>query len=59
MISWIIFVPALLLSFIWAVMFYKQFQRGLSDTALDDKFTWGLYVQEFFYFSACYCFCFN
>ena len=52
MISWIIFVPALLLSFIWAVMFYTQFQRGLSDTALDDKFTWGLYVQEFFYFSA-------
>ncbi len=50
--SWVILGPALLLSIAWGVMFYKQAQTGLTRTALDDKFTWGLYVQLFFYFSA-------
>ena len=33
-------------------MFLKQLKTGLTTTALDDKFTWGLYVQGFFFFSA-------
>jgi len=52
MISWIILIGALLLSIIWGVMFLRQLRSGLAATALDDKFTWGLYVQGFFYFSA-------
>ena len=33
-------------------MFLRQMKTGLTTTALDDKFTWGLYVQGFFFFSA-------
>jgi molybdopterin-containing oxidoreductase family membrane subunit len=33
-------------------MFLKQFKSGLVHTALEDHFTWGLYVQGFFFFSA-------
>jgi Ni/Fe-hydrogenase subunit HybB-like protein len=50
--SWIIFIIALLLSALWGIMFLKQLKTGLTTTALDDKFTWGLYVQGFFFFSA-------
>ena len=50
--SWIVFIIALLLSALWGVMFLKQLKTGLTTTALDDKFTWGLYVQGFFFFSA-------
>ncbi len=50
--SWIIFILALLLSALWGIMFLKQLKTGLTTTALDDKFTWGLYVQGFFFFSA-------
>ena len=49
---WIVVLPALILSIVWAIMFLRQLKGGLSTTALDDKFTWGLYVQGFFYFSA-------
>ena len=48
----IINVIALLLAIMWGVLFIKQVAGGLTNTALDDKFTWGLYVQGFFYFSA-------
>ncbi len=50
--SWIVFVLALLLSAVWGIMFLRQMKTGLTTTALDDKFTWGLYVQGFFFFSA-------
>jgi len=50
--SWIVFIIALLLSALWGVMFLRQLKTGLTTTALDDKFTWGLYVQGFFFFSA-------
>ena len=49
---WIINIIALLLAIMWGVMFLRQMIGGLTSTALDDKFTWGLYVQGFFYFSA-------
>jgi dimethyl sulfoxide reductase membrane subunit len=52
MISWFIVVIALLLSGLWAGMFLKQLKSGLVHTALEDHFTWGLYVQGFFFFSA-------
>lgn len=52
MVSWLIVLPALLLSALWAVMFVKQMKRGLIHTDLDDHFSWGLYVQGFFFFSA-------
>ena len=50
--SWIVFIIALLLSILWGIMFLRQLKSGLTGTALDDKFTWGLYVQGFFFFSA-------
>jgi len=50
--SWIIFFISLLLSIMWGIMFLRQMKSGLTTTALDDKFTWGLYVQGFFFFSA-------
>jgi len=49
---WTIHLIALLLAVMWGVMFLKQSRAGLTGTALNDKFTWGLYVQAFFYFSA-------
>ena len=52
MISWFILFPALLLSGLWAGVFLKQLRSGLVHTALEDHFTWGLYVQGFFFFSA-------
>jgi len=52
MISWSIVVIALLLSGLWAGMFLKQLKSGLVHTGLEDHFTWGLYVQGFFFFSA-------
>jgi molybdopterin-containing oxidoreductase family membrane subunit len=52
MISWVVVVVALLVSGLWAVMFLRQMTSGLSDTALEDRFAWGLYVQGFFFFSA-------
>ena len=48
----IIFIIALLLSILWGVMFLRQQKEGLIHTDLDDKFTWGLYIQGFFFFSA-------
>lgn len=50
--TWTVNLIALLLSMMWVVMFLKQSQSGLISTALSDKFTWGLYVQAFFFFSA-------
>ncbi|RJR47452.1 MAG: hypothetical protein C4576_09525 [Desulfobacteraceae bacterium] len=52
MVSGFIVYLALLLSALWAVMFMRQLKSGLGQTALDDHFAWGLYVQGFFYFSA-------
>lgn len=52
MISWVIVIVALLVSGLWAVMFLKQLKSGLGQTALEDHFAWGLYVQGFFFFSA-------
>jgi molybdopterin-containing oxidoreductase family membrane subunit len=49
---WIIHLIALMLALIWGVMFLRQMRKGLTSTDLGDKFTWGLYVQGFFYFSA-------
>lgn len=49
---WTVNLIALLLCIIWVVMFLKQSRAGLTSTALNDKFTWGLYVQAFFFFSA-------
>jgi Ni/Fe-hydrogenase subunit HybB-like protein len=49
---WIVNLIALLLALMWGVMFLKQSRAGLTSTALNDKFTWGLYIQAFFYFSA-------
>ncbi|MBU2498832.1 MAG: polysulfide reductase NrfD [Proteobacteria bacterium] len=49
---WIVLIIALLVSMVWGIMFLRQMKTGLTTTALDDKFTWGLYVQGFFYFSA-------
>jgi hypothetical protein len=49
---WTVNLIALLLSMMWVVMFLKQSQAGLRSTALNDKFTWGLYIQAFFFFSA-------
>jgi Ni/Fe-hydrogenase subunit HybB-like protein len=49
---WIVNFVALLLCIMWVVMFFKQSRAGLKSTALNDKFTWGLYVQAFFFFSA-------
>jgi len=48
----IVNIIALLLTIMWGVLFLKQLITGLTSTALDDKFTWGLYVQGFFFFSA-------
>jgi len=48
----IIILIALLLTIMWGLMFLKQLKDGLTSTALNDKFTWGLYVQGFFFFSA-------
>jgi Ni/Fe-hydrogenase subunit HybB-like protein len=50
--SWIILIVALLASILFGVMFLKQARTGLGETDLDDRFTWGLYVQGFFFFSA-------
>jgi Ni/Fe-hydrogenase subunit HybB-like protein len=47
---WTVNLIALLLSIMWVVMFFKQSQAGLISTALNDKFTWGLYVQAFLFF---------
>ncbi|MEW6665341.1 MAG: NrfD/PsrC family molybdoenzyme membrane anchor subunit [Thermodesulfobacteriota bacterium] len=52
MVSWFIVFIALLLSALWAGMFLRQLKSGLTHTALEDHFTWGLYVQGFFFFSA-------
>jgi dimethyl sulfoxide reductase membrane subunit len=52
MVSWLIVLPALLLSALWAVMFVRQMKKGLVHTDLNDHFSWGLYVQGFFFFSA-------
>jgi molybdopterin-containing oxidoreductase family membrane subunit len=52
MVSWFIVLLSLLLSALWAVVFLKQLKRGLTHTALQDHFAWGLYVQGFFFFSA-------
>lgn len=52
MIAWIITLIAFLLSILWGIMFLRQLKIGLTTTALDDKFTWGLYIQGFFFFSA-------
>lgn len=52
MVYWIIMLVAVLLTIMWAIMFLKQLKSGLTRTGLHDKFTWGLYVQGFFYFSA-------
>lgn len=52
MVSWVIVIIALLVSALWAGMFLKQLRSGLTHTALEDHFTWGLYVQGFFFFSA-------
>jgi len=52
MVSWFIVLVALLLSALWAVVFLKQLKGGLTHTALEDHFAWGLYVQGFFFFSA-------
>jgi len=52
MISWIIVIVALLVSSLWAAVFLKQLKSGLAETALQDRFAWGLYVQGFFFFSA-------
>jgi Ni/Fe-hydrogenase subunit HybB-like protein len=52
MISWFIVFLALLISGLWAVMFFRQLRSGLAQTALEDHFAWGLYVQGFFFFSA-------
>jgi len=49
---WTVNLIALLLCIMWVVMFLKQSRAGLTSTALNDKFTWGLYVQAFFFFSA-------
>jgi len=48
----IVIIIAFLLTIMWGVLFLKQLTTGLTNTALDDKFTWGLYVQGFFFFSA-------
>ncbi len=50
--SWIVFFLALFLSIVWGIMFLRQLKSGLTTTDLGDKFTWGLYIQGFFYFSA-------
>lgn len=52
MVSWFIVIVALLVSGFWAVVFLKQLKSGLVETALEDRFAWGLYVQGFFFFSA-------
>jgi len=52
MVSWLIVFIALLVSVLWAGVFLKQLKSGLVHTALEDHFTWGLYVQGFFFFSA-------
>ena len=52
MVHWIFIVLGILMTILWGVMFLKQMRLGLTTTALDDKFTWGLYVQGFFYLSA-------
>ena len=49
---WIVCFVALLLSGLWGFKFHRQLETGLTTTDLDDKFTWGLYVQGFFFFSA-------
>jgi molybdopterin-containing oxidoreductase family membrane subunit len=50
--AWVVITLSLLLSILWGIMFLRQMKSGLTKTALDDKFTWGLYVQGFFFFSA-------
>lgn len=45
-------IIALLLTIMWGIMFLKQLITGLTSTDLGDKFTWGLYIQGFFFFSA-------
>ena len=52
MVAWTITLVAFLLSILWGVMFLRQLKSGLTETDLDDKFTWGLYIQGFFFFSA-------
>jgi dimethyl sulfoxide reductase membrane subunit len=52
MVSWWVVFIGLLVSALWAGMFLRQLRSGLTHTALEDHFTWGLYVQGFFFFSA-------
>jgi Ni/Fe-hydrogenase subunit HybB-like protein len=52
MVSWVIVIIGLMVSALWAAMFLRQLRSGLIHTALEDHFTWGLYVQGFFFFSA-------
>lgn len=52
MLAWIVTFIAFLLSILWGIMFLRQLKIGLTTTDLDDKFTWGLYIQGFFFFSA-------
>ena len=49
---WMVNLIALILAVMWGIMFLKQSREGLTSTALTDKFTWGLYIQAFFFFSA-------
>ena len=49
---WIILVLALVLMAVGGRSMLGQLKGGLAETGLHDKFTWGLYIQGFFFFSA-------
>ena len=49
---WVIFILALVLAAIGGLAILRQLKGGLGATGLRDNFTWGLYIQTFFFFSA-------
>ena len=49
---WLIFIIGLGLAALGGLAFMKQLRSGLTGTGLSDNFTWGLYIQAFFFFSS-------
>jgi Ni/Fe-hydrogenase subunit HybB-like protein len=52
MMFWLIFIPAIVLAAFGVRAMLIQLNQGLGKTGLRDNFTWGLYIQTFFFFSA-------
>lgn len=50
--NWLVELAAAILTAAGLLAYLKQYRMGLTATGLHDRFTWGLYIQGFFFFSA-------